>query len=101
MAIFKDIYSNRLMTCNLQAKNKDGQIVRINYKVDLVTALNNVPSSPDYDESIPMHSGTKFRVTYRTPEQYENIAYFIFGVQVESFLKVLDDPDSEFYQKSA
>lgn len=98
MSSLKDLYRTRLITNNTPTQNSAGKKVHIKFTVDLVTALDNRPSSPDYDEEVHMTSGSAFFIKYRQPDGTFNTVKASFKEQAESFIEQLRNPDSELYQ---
>ena len=93
----QNIYTTRLISSNTDGQRDDGTVVKINYQVDLVTAFDNSPGADDYDPEIPMRSGTKIRITYRTPESFRNKVFFALREQAEHVISELQNPNSDLY----
>ena len=93
----QNIYTTRLISSNTDGKRDDGTVVKINYQVDLVTAFDNSPGADDYAPEIPMRSGTKIRITYRTPESFRNKVFFALREQAEHVISELQNPNSDLY----
>lgn len=93
----QNIYTTRLISSNADGKRDDGTVVKINYQVDLLSVLDNTPGEPGYDPEIPIRSGVKIRVSYRTPASTVNKSFFTTKEQAEYFIEELSDPNSSLY----
>ncbi|MEC9319703.1 MAG: hypothetical protein VYD08_07460 [Pseudomonadota bacterium] len=93
----QNIYTTRIACANTDATREDGTAITINYQVDLLSVLDNTPGEPGYDPEIPIRSGVKIRVSYRTPASPVNKSFFTTKEQAEYFIEELSDPNSSLY----
>lgn len=75
---FDGVYWKNIET---QTGGKKGQL---QYEVSIVSASNNKPGSPKYDEDVPFISGSQFHVLNKTHGQER---WFSFGSHVEEYIE--------------
>lgn len=96
----KDVYMQRLTEKSTQSQNSDQVPITIKYTVDLVTALNNVSHSNDFNHKVPFKSGVCYLVEANAPNGTIRTYKCMTNADVQSITAELDDPNNAFYREN-
>lgn len=96
----KDVYVQCISAVYKHTHNSDGVMLVIKYSIDLITAVNNVPTSKDYNANVPFVSGICYMVKASAPNGLERTFKCLTNEDVIKAVSCFDDPNNAFYREN-